>query len=688
MTRGLVIRTRELGGKIVALGTDAARGITVEEPDFQSDDAGPSVGTFTLKRSPRVQWMDLRAFAPIVVTQRGVPIWRGRIKQTPMTDGGLARQIGVLCEGQQFHLDDDPFERVYVDADLGRWKDWRSSTESPLGAGLVSANGLVTAEGGSITLAFGKGVVLTTNDTVAVLYDAGPAAALRRWTIWLQTSNNAAYMALYFSHMANENAAGATVLQSQTLTAWGAGTGVSYTIPAGNRYLLAQMQYTDPGGTLGVDVWVRFMQMIEYAETAYETSNASVLKASDVVGDALNRGTMLLSSDRSLIVPTSFSIPDLAPATPVTARELISAVNAYHRYQFRVRADNRPEFRPYPSKPVIEVGSECAFAEASAGDASEVYTGVIVAYTDPAGVEQRVYRSQQSSTYQTSATQPTNPGAEAATTGWAASAGGTLTRTTVGGEFSNGVAGFKLAIASPPGGAEASSSAWSGSPFVPGRAHRLTFDVRIIAPVGPGPVWRAMLSVDGVPLASAGTVGTDAFGQGALDWVQPSTTAPVIAIGGGGYGYASAFNVFFDNLVMLESVPTIVNRWGFRRTKVLETGMVLTTAGAIQIADTFLASHRSTPLRGTLVVPGDGLARRSPGGQGMLCAELLNCTGELVRLRHLVDPETGKIGRIGRIASVDWDAAANVASIEIDSTTKNIEAMLARLALITGQVRG
>ena len=139
--------------------------------------------------------------------------------------------------------------------------------------------------------------------------------------------------------------------------------------------------------------------------------------------------------------------------------------------------------------------------------------------------------------------------------------------------------------------------------------------------------------------------------------------------------------------MLLEGAASLPQRRGFRRTKLLNTSMSLTSAALTQLATTFLAGHTSTPLKGTLTVPSATSIQRIPGGAWVKPSELASLTGELILFPYMHDPDTGALGRVGRIASVTVDLKNGVASVQIDNETQTFDAVLSRLALITGQVR-
>lgn len=694
-----MIRTRELGGRIVALGGDHARGITVEAPSFTADGWGPSGGQFTLKRNPRVQWPDLRAYAPLIVEANGVPVWRGRIKGTPMTDGGLARQISINAEGAQFRLDDDSYERFYVITDLARFVDARSLPNAQLGAAEYCANGQVTNDKGGVYLGHANGSTIPSASRVGAILDTGPGQVIKGVVLVVQSANNTAAINFYARatdgtvYGSSEGAGNLEDISGSPITmAAGAVTNFASALTGSRRFFSVLLYYPGVTTAIAVDHWFRVKQIMLFSDDAYRSGAVSILKASTIILDALDRATMQLSADRSLVQATTFNIPEFAMTTPATPREVITAANAYHAYQFRVRADNRCEYRPLPSEPLVEVGSDSRFDEASAADGSEIYTGVTVAYLDPTGVQKRLYRAQPAATLDASTLQLANGSFGTDLSGWFPNTGVITRDTTV---FDTLPASLKIT----PGAGAYVSGPGTTTPFVgavvPGRSYRLVFAVRrdgaYAAGLGFDPVVQL---TDGVSFEARvwvpeASLPINTWTQYAIDF-QPTTktTLANLLIQVFGFSQSGAGSVWLDSFTIYESTPTLVDRWGFRRTKVIETNMMLTDAAAQQIGDTFLLAHKLTPLKGKLVVSGDGRARRSPSGAGMTAAELLTMTGELVRMRHLVDPDSGKLGRVGRIASVSYDADANVATLDIDSTSANFEALLARLAIVTGQVRG
>jgi hypothetical protein len=139
-----------------------------------------------------------------------------------------------------------------------------------------------------------------------------------------------------------------------------------------------------------------------------------------------------------------------------------------------------------------------------------------------------------------------------------------------------------------------------------------------------------------------------------------------------------------DSLVLSAAKPTLVDRRGFRRTHILPINAALTTELGQQIGDVWLAAHKTTPLRGTVKVTGDSAVRHILTGQSIPPSQLLLRTGDMLRLSHRVDPDTGGQGRDGRIAEVTWRPADDAADVALDNARTSVDALLERLAVVVG----
>jgi hypothetical protein len=103
--------------------------------------------------------------------------------------------------------------------------------------------------------------------------------------------------------------------------------------------------------------YVRIEAALVFRDTAYESGNASVLKADTLVKDARDQATALLSSSNDRIEAQTFSIPEFHMDGQRTPREVINAANAYEDCQAAVDVYKRLVFREKPTTPLFEIGN-------------------------------------------------------------------------------------------------------------------------------------------------------------------------------------------------------------------------------------------------------------------------------------------------------------------------------------------
>lgn len=376
----VTVRLQALGGQWETCGADRAIGVRPDTLSLTSNSWGPDKASFNLVRQPIATWPDLGAYAPAEVEIGGVVVWKGRVLETPLKDGA-ERQVNVQCEGMQYHLDDDVYERAYVHAKLTDWRDVRSFPTAPL-AQAITAGSVQTAQG-SIVIGFGNGAVVPAGAAVAAVLDMGPYSLAKRVVLKFTNAGVAAAsgLSLYAKVMADPSelvSAGENIigpLDPATAASPKAGTAAT------PRRYLAIILYNEGGTvTLAADRMVKITGISVFAATAYETGNASILKASTVIPDALERATLLLSADHSLIQATTFNIPDFTLTKLSSPREAIEAANAYHNWVTKLDVLDRMIFAPRPSSPVVEIGAWAGSEteDASANSGAEIYSRAIV----------------------------------------------------------------------------------------------------------------------------------------------------------------------------------------------------------------------------------------------------------------------------------------------------------------------
>lgn len=696
MSREIVVYAQPPSGSIEQYGAGLARGVWPEGYQSQHDEHGPLACQFALRRIASVQWPDLLPGTPMWITADGVVEFQGRLAETPARSGGSDDQLGVVCEGWQAHLADDANQRSFVAADLTAWVDARVKPSVSLGTWTTTSR--VQTGDGTILIDAVNGSAQGPGVLQGVVLDMGPDAVNKAQRIVLNYDHSA-------SPAANANwSVTMRVTDSSDLTggvtstatfAAGATVTLAYSPATPGRFVVVYIERTGGAATLTGDIWLRLNSVQVFTRTTYESANASILKASDVIAAALVNAP-LLSQDTSRITATSFNIPHLVGPRD-SARTLIEQVNAYHLYQWFVDLGSgagdagRLIFRPIPTTPtlVAPIGDGVEFADASRNALAELYNACTVEYTDAAGnpaAVSRVTADTAAPAWFPSPDQIVNAGFEtgavaSAATGW--SGPGTMTIR------APGDATAQAGEAATDGTGLLAVSTSASTKVTAGRRYRLQLRVnRLAGWTGTtnlvfqvndaGSPFVTLLASTSV-LGSSLTVGT--WATVTVDFTATSTGRVSLSIVNGAALPISTAIVQLDNVTILDSRPTLIDRQGFTRRRVLATGARLTSAAAQQIADAFLAAHAAVPLRGSLTVRGasvrDHLTNRlvPPSQLGRRIGEAIVIGGQEQ------DPSSGAIGRVGIIGGVAYDADADTAQIELANSLDFIDAVLQRFAL-------
>jgi hypothetical protein len=683
------IRVRTLGHKWETYGTGRARGVWPENVQLAADKWGPSSASFDLKRDPSAIWPDLATACPVEVEVGGVRRWSGRIKETPMRDAS-DQVINVQCEGWQFHLDDDVYVRTYVHTRLSDYKDMRSFLGADLT--LLYAAGTVSNDRGSIVLSMPVGSAVPLNGCVGVMLDLGLKQGGKRAVIEWESSNNSSVVEWIVRASSNEEPIGdgpGNNFLSFSMATGTTGTNAG-TCTTADRYVSIFLHNNHTGTiTPGpADITFKIRSVKIFADTAYESGGVSILKADTVVRDAKAQATMMLSADDSKIEADTFNLPEFSTGGLRTPREAINAVNAYEDKLAQVDVFKRLVYRQRPTQPELEIGawSGADFEDASANSLGDVCNRVWVETSDPAGNPLLVERTagQQSTAKLEAIGSPglTNPSFAIDTSGWSlGSGGGTIARDAV--TFDTSPASLSVA------NTRAILTGTMTGTFVSGVTYVLTFALRW----GSDPGY-----IDWVRF---GNVGTGDYGQlGPFTppnntWVGyqvawtpgPTHTSGVTVQIFQQRSTTALVDYRVDSFTLYRSTPTIVDRQGFRRTKILPVRSALTYDAAVKIADTWLASHRTVPLRGGGRAAIGGV-RKVLGGQSVHPSQLLLHTGMPIRLSHRTDPDTGGHGRTGILAAVNYNQTTQEAQFSLDDDRHSHESLLERLAVVMESTLG
>ena len=299
------------------VGSDQARGITVEGLQASANEWGSDSVSFALKRRAEAPWPDLAAFNHMEVQIGGVPVWGGRVFDAPLSDGG-EDQIGVQGRGWQYHLDDDLMRRVYAQTDLGVYRDHRQADPTS-DLSTHTAGAVVNAGGGTIQLEWPTGYTVALNHLIHVVFDAGSSILRRAVVAWERVGVSASDITLF--SRGSDLLSGASGDDGTAVQTSASGT-ISHTFSANRRYHHVFLFYGGAGGAFGVDQGVRITAIRTFGSASYESGGVSILKLDQVVKDAAAVAP-LLSTDYSQVAAGSFSIPDLAPDGYQTPRQLM-----------------------------------------------------------------------------------------------------------------------------------------------------------------------------------------------------------------------------------------------------------------------------------------------------------------------------------------------------------------------------
>jgi hypothetical protein len=164
------------------------------------------------------------------------------------------------------------------------------------------------------------------------------------------------------------------------------------------RYLMLRAKMNS-AGTPAAGSQVRYTQIGVYGSHGLTTRAVSGdldgVYASDVIVDVLARSapelTYTTGADGS-VTPSTFPIPHLVFADPVTAEDVILFVNAYHQWEWGVYDGREFFWRPTdPDRTCWEARlSEGAHIALEGQQGADTVAGVFVSYTDPLGVRKTV----------------------------------------------------------------------------------------------------------------------------------------------------------------------------------------------------------------------------------------------------------------------------------------------------------
>lgn len=664
----VTIFLQTLDGVWESPGIDRSALVVPEAINATGNAMGFDTCSWTLRRAI-ASWPDLGAYTPCEIWEDGTLIFEGRVQEAPMRKDPEDTLISVSGRGWQYHMDDDPsVEFSWAHTALTEWVDSRSLPECTLGGAGHFAAGQVSAGDGVIALTVPNGTPYPAGGRVGATLDfrksvLGPKRVICDAT----TSNNDASLRWFIRASDNPNPTVATNTEDcVSSVAIAASQQLDGTIITPRRYLHVFL-YRAAGATYGADVWAKISKLACYKETALEASRASALTSSQILKDALPYAP-LLSQDTSGIEQTTFPWPDFHLSEGRTLREVADAANAAHRWQVKVGVGRQLLFRAQRTTPKYVVPSR-VFEDASASSGEDIFNKALGVGTGPDGRAVRVERWSGALPGVPISDAPNlsfaNPSAAVNTTGWVPS--GTLTRDTA--VYRSAPASFYV---TEKGYAQftAGGTFRAGIPYVFRGYH--------MSDAYGGYVMFGIQASLQPPVESWVPSSPAAWAPNSVVWIPPRDTpsADVNFVYRG-----DAFHL--DDLSILTALPTLVDRRGFVRAKRLDVSAPLIVEVGNQFCDAFLQSHMRTPMRGSATIaPGDlyDFLTGQPVHPRVLVAE----GGELIHFADIVDPDYGSVGRDGMLASAVYDPETEAAVVQLDNQRDNMEALLARYAVVMG----
>lgn len=394
-----------------------------------SDPGGFKDSNFGLARDIDIEWPDLRLLLNLeLYGAGGRTAWEGRLQERPGRHGD-DRTVSPGAVGWSAHLNDRPFQEIYIDELVSNWGTPTINRRIQLNAGgfdlskinvVESALGPGGSNGAAVLFEllgftkanteraeawyYGNGV-----DIGKLLYDfivpkAGGSELLTNAAV-LSTNDVAGSVQEGTNHKR-------TAAAQQTITAPGAGYKYAY---FKSLFEAAEFEGQSGGDSYGFS---NPKVIGRHGLTMYGAWPNVGFYASDVIADIVGRFAPKLNfttGSEGTIQPTSYVIPQLAFRDLIKPADAILAVNAYHQWSWGVEDDRTFFYRPtstYRKRWRIR-RSKGDQDELLGPQADAAFNGVVVSFTDPSGVQRVVGPPEMSTAYATSEsladTRPTNP---------------------------------------------------------------------------------------------------------------------------------------------------------------------------------------------------------------------------------------------------------------------------------------
>jgi hypothetical protein len=349
-----------------------------------------------LTRDPRIEYGDFDLYDEfLALGPGGESAFEGYNIEIPNSED---QQVGLVAAGWASSLKDNPvFQEIYVDRDLSRWTGMSAARKIVLlsvNAAPIDGQVVIDPTTGEpcIELLIQDAWASPWTPAAEALYDAGPSAKIGsiRFSFAKIADFNAAFNLEARTSDADSFPGGVTD-SSGDLYSGGAG-GSAVFAPAGKRRYAAFAYFypATPAGGAGARYAMQIKGVIVIGNHGVAMTPSYGVLGSDVMADIINRAAPLLTftlGTEGSIQPSTFSIQHLIYPGAVTAEDAILQASKYDVPDWGVY-DNREFFWRPPSAGrlwVARQGDSGTTLKDAGKQAEDVYTGVMVQFTDPSG---------------------------------------------------------------------------------------------------------------------------------------------------------------------------------------------------------------------------------------------------------------------------------------------------------------
>lgn len=281
----------------------------------------------------------------------GDTAYEGYVGGLPRSMDETSHTLGVTTAGWMGHAADEPFNDIFVDRDLGGWKETSitrrvaliGSGYRPEGANLnvapdaTGTPGLISTRPGVMNLPVNE-----------FIYDAGEGNLISKLYVGLQTlaglAAGDANLEVYAIGWSDD--AGSDQVISANLKALSTFTFDMSATP--RRFVAMFWRYNSAaGGTNGIDYAVRWQQVAAYGDQGIPlvgVGNPPGVAASDVLLNLVGQFAPRLNT--AGVQSTSYAIRHLAFREDTTVYDALLKLNSYHQWKLAVWEDRTLHFEP------------------------------------------------------------------------------------------------------------------------------------------------------------------------------------------------------------------------------------------------------------------------------------------------------------------------------------------------------